>query len=178
MNYKTVKKTYKSYCNAFKRLNDRGFTNLGRSGSGYTHYLGEEFTSYGNSDYSEADDVYIRIAKLLDFGKPIVVEPSYWIYRSSFFQMTFEAIEKYTTYSLDGRKIRTSDHSLKIVFADRDFGLGKWKENKKEIIKIVKMCKEQVRSKILEHIEDANKEVNDWITATKEQQANLNNFQL
>ena len=43
MNLETVKMTYESYISALEKFHNRGFTDLSRTGGGYTHFLSKYF---------------------------------------------------------------------------------------------------------------------------------------
>lgn len=176
MNLATLKATFGSYIAAIERLNKRGFKELNRTGSGYTHYLGENFSCY-NSKIEEADSCSIHIENLMEYGKPILINKDYSIYRDSFFMITFFSYETYySTYmgwgcvSEDGESVKESvkktDNRITVEFGSTNIGLGYWNEAKKKALrKMAAKCKPNVSKKIIEAISEADKNINEWKAA-------------
>jgi len=171
MNIETIKKTYESYVGALQKLHDRGFTELGRTGSGYTHYLGEDFSCNCGVDLvKEADLCNVNVESLMDGRNPKAITKDFHIYRSDFVRFRFGAIEKYTNYSKnsfnDEKPIRESEHTLSIEFGDFGVGLGWWNDKRKaELVKMAGKCKPNVRAKIMKGIESADKEIDEYNNA-------------
>ena len=176
MNLETVKMTYESYISALEKFHNRGFTDLSRTGGGYTHYLGESFESCYHGKIEEADRCDFSISSLFDYGKPKLIEPSYWLYRSDFAHITFYADEKYKTYykepawvSEDGTRkeaeIKCNEHNLYIKFKNISIGIKYWQEKKKELYEMSKRCKANVAEEILKGIENGDKELQKWRSA-------------
>lgn len=168
MNIETITQTYKSYVDAMQRFSDRGFNTLSRTGSGYTHYLGEEFEA-NQTNLHEADGVSIEVAPLMEYGAPKVIDKSYFIYRDTFIQFEFYSEEKYTTYSLEHDFAtneyiaREAKHTLIVKHSGFSVGLGYWSEERKaELRKKAVQCKPVVAAKILEAIEHADSKVAEW----------------
>mgnify|MGYP001563847590 CR=1 FL=1 len=167
----TVTQTNANYNKAIERFAKRGFNRLSLGGSGYSHFLGESFASY-DGEITEADSVSIRIDNLFDYGNPKHIEKTHWVYRSSFVKIEFYAIEKFdliceenisdneNNYKL---KLIPNEHSIRVRFKDMGLGIGDWTDKKiKELKKLANTCKPDVKAKLLESIETASKELNEW----------------
>lgn len=164
MNTTTVKETYKSYIKALEKLWKRWFVNLSRCGSGYTHYLWEEFESRSNN-LAEADEVYIRNDDLFEYGRPKIIEKSWWIYKDSFLKIRFTAIEKYITTTIWERY----ENNIRIEFADIWIGIWNFEESKKKLLEDIKDCNPQVKEKIIKALEDSENRLNQWREKIREQ---------
>lgn len=160
-NKKTLKRTFLNYSKAIEKLEARGFKTFSLNGGGYTFYIGESWKSNGGN-YIEADKVYITIEALFEYGRPKLIEPSWWIYNSSFMSICLSAIEPYNLVALDGGKVRNNQHNITVVFKELSYGISDWATNKQEIITVASLCKEHIKEQILDALKKADNEVSTW----------------
>jgi len=165
-NLQTITKSHRSYEDAIKRFAKRGFIKLSLYGCGYTNDIRQNWESYLQKDnISEADDCYINIESLFDYGHPKIIEKEIWLYKNRFITIKFKSNELYYIYHRDGLKIgmQKDEHTMTVYWLEINIGLGDWDKDKiKELKELAQKCKPEVKEKILKAIDSANEEIKEW----------------
>lgn len=179
----TMQKTHESYMAAFTRLASM-FKDIRLHGCGYSYRIGEDFDAVG--DIENANECTVKIAELFECGKPQLVEPTWWIARSSFFELAFRRREAFQifhyehghrtlneegeTVQYEPAKIVGDEQSLRFHFGKCGFGLNGWQDNKAKIFALAERCVPEVKEYILNQIDSADKRAAEW----KEAMSKLN----
>ena len=165
-NKKTLKRTLLNYSKAIERLNDRGFKTFALDGSGYAFYIGESWRSE-EGDYKQADKCSVNAASLFEYGRPQLVDTTWWLYKSSFIRIRLAAVETYELVALNYGKPINNEHNIVVLFADLSYGLNEWESHKQKITAIASVCKEHIKDYILRELLNADSEVLRWRDAKR-----------
>ncbi len=156
----TMTLTYKSYMEAFAKL-AKVFPKVEKYDSGYTHCLGTDFRAT-STKFNMATDCHIHIEGLFYVGKPRTYEPQTFVAKSSFVKIEFKRSEVFQVHYIDGGETKKQEQWLTVRYGDCGFGLANWEARKQKIIELADKCSGNVKEKITEAIEKADKEVVRW----------------
>jgi hypothetical protein len=168
---KTIRKTNNSYNKAIQEINTLlgGGVILDRYGSGYSHYISDSYTvsnsSHNNIKFSNT--VHINIQSLFEFDRPKIIEEGSWIYKCDYIRIKFYIDVEYYNYHLDANRIKSDKQKLTFLIYEFTSGLKNYEENKNKLLLYIKYCNENIKTKINERLNNADKEIGSWKKAIK-----------
>ena len=160
LNQDCVERTLQSYQDAFARLLEISpFVQLHGGGSTVIDCIGGRVEVASSVSIERviphATAVHVRMDELFDYGRPREIQPSYWIWRCSFFKVRFVVQEPWDAYryrpkmvSTEGdeqpARIEPQRHFLCLHSQEKSWGLGKWESTRKEREQLIENATSQV----------------------------------
>lgn len=126
------------------------------------------------------DDIRVYQDSLFEYGgRPKLIDKNFWLFKSSFFKISFyinkqwkSYRKEYATVSLEGKttpeRISHQNNTLTLSCNYKEYGIGNWNKNYKEIYHLMDLSKKDLRDGYRKKVEEATEELKTWKRAIKD----------